>query len=143
MSNNKRLTAEFANTNKQSPGGCKVELIEDDLNRWRVSVPGPAGSPFNGKTLYLNMFFPKNYPFKEPDVSFSPAIFHPNVDEKSGAFCAFGGQYKQTMKMVDVLKNAVEILKNPNPESFVNDEAAKLFSNNRAEYERRAANSCK
>lgn len=137
----RRITNELSNINKIHPGGCSVELIDNNLGTWRVILPGPAGSPYEGKNLYINFVFPKEYPFKAPDIGFSPVIFHPNVDANSGEFCI--GKYTANTKMAAILDTAIEILKTPNPSNFLNDVAAKLYTTNPEEFKKKAASLCK
>ena len=83
------------------------------------------------------MVLPEDYVFKPPKFFFRTKIFHPNIDE-------FG------LVSVDILReqwspaiypfnkiiiSVQSLLDDPNPNDFVNEKAAKLYKENKHEYE--------
>lgn len=137
----KRIQKELADINKIAPGGCTVELVNDSINHWIVNLPGPAGSPYEGKMLRLAVDLPANYPFSKPEISFSPSIYHPNVDSSDGKFCL--GEVKPNTMIHTIVSNVIDILKTPNVADPLNAEAAALYSSDVKAYNAKANASAK
>jgi ubiquitin-protein ligase len=60
--------------------------------KWVAILRGPAGTPYEGGkfrvAFTIEMAGQVKYPFKEPsNFRFETAVWHPRVDEKSGAIC--------------------------------------------------------
>ena len=51
----------------------------NNLFNWRVSISGPADTPYAGGLFYLTLRFPENYPNSAPKVIFDTPIYHVNV----------------------------------------------------------------
>ena len=67
--------------------GFRVALVEGDLSKWRVVVPGLQGSFLHNTEYDTEWTFPFNFPFRPPRVKFVPPVFHPNV-YPSGTVCS-------------------------------------------------------
>jgi len=79
---------------------------------------------------------------KPPEVIIATPIFHPNVNEKN-RLCTHWfdstASWDNKKTLTDVLNIIVDALDNPKPDDgAVNAEAAKMFRDNRAEFERKA-----
>ena len=133
MSASKRIQVELKRA--QNPA-YTIELINDEINNWKVSVPGPAGSLFEGVKVKFQIFYGPEYPHKAPEVIFNPPIYHPNVDEKGLTCpdCVGTEPWSATKKTTDIIPAVIKILKEPNPASVLNVEAAALYTSNVAEY---------
>lgn len=79
----KRLKKEFQNSQRSGLAGFSLSPLGGDLEasplRWRASIDGPAGSPYEGGQFALDIHIPPEYPYKPPSVVFSTPIFHPLV----------------------------------------------------------------
>ena len=68
--------------------GVEVNLVNDNMSNWNVTVPGPKGSPYEGGKFVINLDFTDNYPFKCPKIKFVTKIYHPNIKTEEGEICA-------------------------------------------------------
>lgn len=78
------------------------------------------------------------FPREAPEVVFVTPIFHPNV-YANGTLCWYSGDNSGERYYMDAVVGAVNLLlRNPNPDSPANREAAELYKHNKYEYNRRA-----
>lgn len=59
----------------------------DDLSQLNVLITGPPGTPYAEGLWRLHLKMPKDYPNSPPKATFRTKIWHPNVDESTGAVC--------------------------------------------------------
>lgn len=64
--------------------------------------------------------------------------FHPSI-QATGELCCRGLAWGPTKGLKDIARFIVDAIGQPNAESFVNEEAGKLFSSDIDAFERRAA----
>ncbi len=60
--------------------GISVAPFGDNLRYLKVSLDGPADTPYAGGVFRLEMFLPSEYPMVPPKVRFLTKIYHPNID---------------------------------------------------------------
>eukprot|EP00702_Spironucleus_salmonicida_P001677 EST42968.1 Ubiquitin-conjugating enzyme E2 [Spironucleus salmonicida] len=109
----------------------------DDLRHWKVAFQGPAQTPFEGGTFHLAVAFPLEYPFKPPQVRFTSRVFHPNVSSAVDiCLDVLKAEWSPVLSICRVLISIQSLLDDPNAMSPLNGDAARLFRENRAQYER-------
>eukprot|EP01018_Ginkgo_biloba_P025113 Gb_18257 [translate_table: standard] len=123
----------------------KVEMINDGMSEFFVEFKGPQDSPYHGGVWKVRVDLPEGYPYKSPLIVFVNRIFHPNVDETSGAVCL--DVINQTWSPMFDLLNVFEVflpqlLLYPNPASPLNGEAAALIMRNKDLYEQKVKEHC-
>ncbi|KAL2436303.1 Ubiquitin-conjugating enzyme E2 14 [Exophiala dermatitidis] len=146
MASQKRITKELAELTSSPPQGITVALADEaNLYQWKVTMEGPAGSPYAGGTFNLSINLPQNYPFKPPTVVFTTKVYHPNISNdtppNSGTMCLGmlkDSDWKPSTKMSAVLEFARQLLKEPNPDDAVEAKIAEQYRNDRAAFEKEA-----
>ena len=78
----KLLKKEFEalKTNPITSLGVTVGLVkENNIFQWKISMVGPADTPYAGGVFFLQADFPDSYPRNGPKIRFLTKIFHCNV----------------------------------------------------------------
>eukprot|EP01069_Polyplicarium_translucidae_P004254 Polyplicarium_translucidae@DN2535_c0_g1_i2.p1 len=134
----RRLLRDFQKLKTESPHGVIGCPIESDIMRWSAVIFGPEESPWEGGTFQLELSFSDDYPNKPPTVRFVTRVFHPNV-YMDGSICLDILQHRWSpiYDISAILTSIQSLLTDPNPNSPANSEAARLYSENRREYNRR------
>jgi len=101
---------------------------------WYLFFPGPADSLYSGYNFRVKADFPTSYPQNPPTCYFDPPIYHPNVNPNTGEICysmlKSGGWNPDygVSRIISLLKGS--FVKEPNPHSPLNQEAANLLLKN-------------
>ncbi|RVW25964.1 Ubiquitin-conjugating enzyme E2 2 [Vitis vinifera] len=122
----KRLMRDFKRLQQDPPAGISGAPQDNNIMLWNAVIFGPDDTPWDGGTFKLTLQFTEDYPNKPPTVRFVSRMFHPNnigVDSCGPSFCLATG--------------LESLLCDPNPNSPANSEAARMFSENKREYNRR------
>eukprot|EP00455_Lapot_gusevi_P050674 TRINITY_DN73_c0_g1_i1.p1 TRINITY_DN73_c0_g1~~TRINITY_DN73_c0_g1_i1.p1 ORF type:complete len:153 (-),score=31.45 TRINITY_DN73_c0_g1_i1:246-704(-) len=134
----RRLMRDFRRLQSDPPSGVTGAPLEDDLMEWNAVIFGPDDTPWEGGTFKLHLTFTEEYPNKAPKVTFVTKVFHPNV-YANGSICLdiLQNQWSPIYDIAAILTSIQSLLTDPNPNSPANVEAARLFQENRREYERK------
>jgi len=116
--------------------------IGDNLLQWQATIIGPSDSPYAGGVFYLNIEFPKDYPFKPPKVWFKTKIYHPNINPHSGAICLDilkdGSGWVPSLTIEKVLLSICSLFTDPNPNDPLVPDVAQQYINDKDEFDRTA-----
>ncbi|XWS57899.1 hypothetical protein CRYUN_Cryun09bG0212600 [Craigia yunnanensis] len=98
----------------------------------------PDDTPWDGGTFKLTLQVTEDYPNKPPTVRFVSRMFHPNI-YADGSICLdiLQNQWSPIYDVAAILTSIQSLLYDPNPNSPANSEAARMFSENKREYNRR------
>jgi ubiquitin-conjugating enzyme E2 G2 len=140
---------------------------EDNLFLWTAMFSGPQDTPFEGGVFEAELKFPDDYPLRPPEMKFVDKIWHPNgMSIKPGRESNANGlsvypdgkvcisilhppgddpnQYELASERWSPIQNVEKILISvmsllaaPNDESPANLDAAKMWRENRPEYEKK------
>lgn len=134
----RRLMRDFRRLKEDPQESVTGAPQEDDIMKWSCVIFGPDDTPWEGGTFRLSMDFTEDYPNKPPTVKFVSPIFHPNV-YATGAICLdiLQNNWSPIYDVSAILTSILSLLNDPNPASPANVEAAKLFQENRREYDRK------
>lgn len=140
MSSAKRIQRELEDLRDSPPENCSAGPVNDtDLYTWEGTLIGPKDSPYEGGLFLLGIVFPTNYPFKPPRVYFKTKIYHPNINSQ-GAICLdiLKDQWSPALMLSKVLLSISSLLTDANPRDPLVPEIARLYIEDRAEFDRRA-----
>eukprot|EP00941_MAST-03F_sp_MAST-3F-sp1_P001636 g1636.t1 len=137
-SSKKRLMKDFKKLQQDPPSGVSGAPVESNIMLWQAVIFGPDETSWEGGTFTLLMSFTEEYPNKPPTVKFVTKIFHPNV-YADGSICLdiLKSQWSPIYDISAILTSIQSLLCDPNPKSPANSEAARLYQENRREYNRR------
>jgi len=136
----RRIQKELNDLQRDPPSNCSAgPITEQDIYNWKATIIGPEGSPYSGGLFQLIISFPTDYPFKPPKVQFMTKIFHPNINA-NGGICLdiLKDQWSPALSIGKVLLSISSLLTDANPSDPLVPEIAKLYVNNRAEFDRTA-----
>ena len=121
----------------QPPDNCSAGPAGDDPYVWRCTILGPSKSPYQGGIFFLNLNFPKDYPFKPPKVTFETKIYHCNINDKGGiCLDILKDQWSPALTVSKVLLSICSLLNDPNPDDPLVPDIANKFKNDREEHDR-------
>lgn len=100
----------------------------DDLTQLSILLAGPQGTPYTQGLWRLHLKMPEDYPKSPPKATFRTRIWHPNVEETTGAVCVdtLKRDWKPELTLRDVLITISCLLIYPNPDSALNSAAGAL-----------------
>jgi ubiquitin-protein ligase len=128
------------------PQGFAAEPIKDpvtkkkNLFRWRIKIPGPAGSPFERGVYQARLVFPADYPFTPPQCWFPYSFPHPNIFP-NGAVCLdllSDKRWSPDLGIAEVLLAVQALIGAPNKRDPSNGPAVQMFHYDPPAYERTA-----
>lgn len=95
-----------------------------------ILLAGPVGTPYASGVWRLHLDIPPTYPTAPPTAQFRTRLWHPNIDEATGAVCVetLKRDWSSALKLRDVLVTISCLLIQPNPASALNEAAGKLAS---------------
>ncbi|KAI3670008.1 hypothetical protein L6452_41569 [Arctium lappa] len=134
----KRLMRDFKRLQQDPPAGISGAPIDNNIMLWNAVIFGPDDTPWDGGTFKLTLQFSEDYPNKPPTVRFISRMFHPNI-YADGSICLdiLQNQWSPIYDVAAILTSIQSLLCDPNPNSPANSEAARLFSENKREYNRK------
>lgn len=115
----RRITKEYKDLQKgDGPSNVSAGPVDEkDMFRWRATILGPDGSPYQGGVFFLEIVFPLDYPFKPPRVQFKTKVYHPNINEQGGiCLDILRDQWTPALSVSKLLLSISSLLTEPNPD---------------------------
>eukprot|EP00938_MAST-03A_sp_MAST-3A-sp1_P007141 g7141.t1 len=128
-----RVHKELQEISKNPPPGVYAAPSADDISEWSAQITGPKGSPYAGGTYFLRIKFPKDYPFKPPNVTFATRIYHCNIST-TGEICLdiLKDHWSPALTISKVLLSILSLLTDANPKDPLVPAIAHEYKRNRA-----------
>ena len=122
----------------------KIYTFHANLDRWRVYLKGPEGTPYANKWWYLYVTFPDLYPAQPPIFRFITIPYHLNVSAE-GRICLniIEKGYISSKHVVEILQEIKELFLLPNTDTPVQIDTYMKYLRTPSRYERYATNSSK
>ncbi|CAK9438604.1 uncharacterized protein LODBEIA_P28280 [Lodderomyces beijingensis] len=114
-----------------------VTLIDDSIQKLHVIFHGPKDTPYEGGVWKIRVELPDQYPMKSPSIGFANKIYHPNIDERSGAVCldVINQTWSPMFGLLNVFENFLpHLLRYANPSDPLNTEASNLMGKDEKKY---------
>ncbi|RAH48229.1 putative ubiquitin conjugating enzyme E2 [Aspergillus brunneoviolaceus CBS 621.78] len=139
----RRLAADHAALHEELPPNYLFPADDanaDDLTQFTALLAGPQGTPYSQGLWRLHLKMPEDYPKSPPKATFKTRIWHPNVEELTGAVCVdtLKRDWKSTLTLKDVLITISCLLIYPNPDSALNAASGSLLQENYEAFARQA-----
>ncbi|KAL4786066.1 ubiquitin-conjugating enzyme/RWD-like protein [Aspergillus varians] len=142
----RRLAADHAALHEELPPNYLFppddahSSASDDITQLTTLLAGPQGTPYSQGLWRLHLKLPEDYPKSPPKATFRTRIWHPNVEESTGAVCVdtLKRDWKSTLTLKDVLVTISCLLIYPNPDSALNSTAGALLQENYDAFARQA-----
>ncbi|EYU24410.1 hypothetical protein ABFS82_04G160900 [Erythranthe guttata] len=133
-----KLIRNLRSLKRDPPVGITAAPEEDNIMLWNAVINGPEDTPWSGGKFKLTLDFPHDYPMKPPRVRFVSQMFHPNIYE-DGRVCVdfLEDEWTPALLVETILISIQSLLSDANPDTPVNSDAARMFVDNRREYNRR------
>lgn len=125
---------------------------EDNFFEWEALIEGPPGTPFEFGVFVATLSFPRNYPLSPPKMQFKSTLFHPNIytdgrvcisilhqaGEDPTGYETASENWNPVQTVEKILLSVLSMIAAPNDQSPANVDAAKMWRNNREEFNKMA-----
>ena len=122
------------------PKKCKKTY---NMFEWNALMCGPKNSPYSGYMFQFEIKFFPDYPNSAPKIFCKTPVYHMNINT-DGAVCvnSIKDRWKKTLNISEVLFSIFSIFSRPNPRSPHRGDIARLYEENREEYNKKVKEYC-
>ena len=109
-----------------------------DISIAHAELLGPEGTPYAGGVFKIELEFGAHYPFRPPKVRFITPICHPNIEREGGkvSLDILQDQWSPALTLRTTVLSVCSLLAAPNFDRPVEPELAKLFREDKIQYEK-------
>ena len=99
-------------------------------------LEGPPDTPYENGFFLFKIILSKEFPFgRTPKFIFISTIFHPNISENGFvSIDILEKSWSPAMTFEKIIYSIQSLLDDPNPDDFLNENAAKIFRENKKNY---------
>ncbi|KAG9053287.1 hypothetical protein FS842_008399 [Serendipita sp. 407] len=135
----KRIQREIMDLRKEDMGDIKLTPSERSMYEWNATIPGPAGSPYEGGQFQAVIHLANDYPFSAPKVLFTTPIYHPNVSSQ-GQICIdiLKTAWSPALSLFKVMLSLSSLMTDPNPKDPLVPSIANEYLKNKATFDKKA-----
>jgi ubiquitin-protein ligase len=128
MSHRSQLALELQQYEEDADIEFAVDFDYGYNNSLTISFNGPADTPYEDGTFFLEVIIPRNYPASVPKVTMKTPIYHPAFD-RNGNFCHehLKQEWSSTASLRTVVDHILNILRNPHQDCICNIDAHNLY----------------
>jgi len=146
----RRLYAEHKQLIKNCPEGLVAHPVATtNMFLWNALISGPPDTCFEGGVFKTQLDFPNDYPLGPPTMKFLSPMYHPNV-YSDGRVCisilhapgddplgyeSSSERWSPVQSVEKILLSVISMLAEPNCDSPANIDAAKMWRENRPQFE--------
>ncbi|MDR0276837.1 MAG: ubiquitin-conjugating enzyme E2 [Paucimonas sp.] len=135
----KRIKRELEDISKDPPANCSAGPQGESLFHWKATMMGPMNTPYEGGVFFLDVQFPKDYPFKPLKLAFETRVWHPNIGENGEiGLEVLDENWSPALTLSKVLLSVQALLADPEPRGALNLEAAGEYQRVRAQFDKTA-----
>ncbi|VDP10214.1 unnamed protein product [Soboliphyme baturini] len=144
------LACGFSELTLNPPEGIIAGPVsEENFFEWECLITGPEKTCFENGVFPAKLMFPSDYPLSPPKMVFTGEMFHPNVypdgrvcisilhaagDDPMG-YETSAERWSPVQSVEKILLSVVSMLAEPNDESAANVNAAKMWRDDRKQFE--------
>ncbi|XP_044536781.1 ubiquitin/ISG15-conjugating enzyme E2 L6 [Gracilinanus agilis] len=126
----------------------ELEMLQDNLPSYLQDLSSegsnvliwnatllPDQEPYNLRAFRFRITFPRDYPFRPPQLNFLTNIYHPHVTE-DGEVCLpiLNSNWTAHTKIHQVLEELISLVNNPNRGLPLRPELANLYFQDRRQF---------
>ena len=131
--------------NSELPSNVNLEVPDpNNLREFFVTIT-PLEGLWRHAPYKFSVEVGLEYPYKPPKVTCETKILHPNIELHSGKVCLnlLREDWRPVLTLTDVFQSLLFLMYEPNPTDPLNKEAARLFHDDKEQFERKVAQSLK
>ena len=141
-----RLKIDFVEIERDGlPNNIQIDVPDpDNLREFNVEIT-PLEGLWRQAKYKFNVEVSTAYPHSPPKVKCETKILHPNIELETGKVCLniLRENWTPVLTLMEIFQSLLFLLYEPNPTDPLNRDAARLFHDDKEQFERKVARSLK